>query len=1527
MPTTIRLSMKRIATFILLFSFFGLSGIFAQPVNDDCPGLIDLGEAPFCPSDVFYTNVDATASEVGNDNIPQSGNCSGFGPMQHDVWFSFVATAAFVDYTITVTGITDGSGSMPLFQPQVALYRGDCEFDGLQELVCNAADLGESVSVIDVFGLTPGLTYFIRVTDYSASASPNWGTFQLCVDEYVPAINIGDTPSTGACYGTLFDSGGPDDPYMNGENYTFTICPNDPHACISIDMVSQNIGTGDFLNFYAGPDVNALQIASLTGASNGNDFEIQATSPCLTVEFTSDFFTTDAGFELTWQCSPAACNSSAFSPPSIASIPFSESGTTCDDAATFNQTSCMGQTFLNGPEQVYLYHSPGGLDFCASIQISNAEPGTGVLVLDGPPTDPASACLGFSATGSIPSVNFETEGDYYIVIANSQGCTDYTITIQEAECALSPALADALCNPLNGCLDTVTNLPSVFHFSQGFQDIEFNPGENDGCWLNTGSAQPNFYWFTIQATADGPFGFIVQADDPAEASDIDFNVWGPFSQDEVCNNQADVIDYINHNQPVRSSWAAGADPTGLADIHPVTGAPVTDAYDCGPGGGAGGDDFCSTIQCQEGEVYAVLINDWGNAIQSGNIQIDWSPSDPAVLQAPGFQVEGGDTAICAGQAVELGIIGASDNIFWEDDPTLSCTACPHPIATPAQTTTYFAKVNGVCFDDTIAVTVYVFDVDAGPDLTVCLGEDIQITAGSDYPNASYVWNGVAGTLSCTDCPDPVITATQAGNFTYTVTLLGPECTLSDQMTLTVLPQEAAQYNISDDLQICVGDTVNIGGDAIPGMTYSWTSQPAGFSSTEANPAVTPSETTVYYLEIQNTLSGCPMPSQDSVLVEVNLPPVLNVQSDTTICEGDSLLLGNTQVEPGVMYAWSPAGEIDDPASANPTAFPSGDTQFVLAASRDGCFAYDTVDVQVINISVAIQAPAEDSLAICQGEVIDLQANVQPADLNFSWMPDDGSIASPSSPQTTATPQNTTLYIAEVSTAGCVRSDSFYVAVDSLPADLSVSPSDTTICQGELVLLQSPIYEPAHFPDMTFQWTPQEGMLTGDSLYNLLVQPNDTVTYVRLTQNGACTDAEEVTINVIEASALEVTPQQATICPGDSVQLTAFVEGGQNYEWEPAGSLSCADCPNPIAFPTTSVIYMVSAEADGECPVEAEVQITVISQPEYEFPDPAVICEGESIVLNLAQANPDYTYSWSDVSGQVISTEAQPEVQPAETQYYYLSIQNLDCEPVVDSVLVEVVAQPQLTTSGDAAICLGNSISLSANGGVSGDYVWAPGGESGSEIVVSPTLPTSYVVSFTDAGGCFTISDTLFVDVSTGFVLTAEADPDTVYIGQEVALSMLTDPLITGGSFQWESEGNPVGQGQQIIVEAPVVEEEGYVSYTAIAIDDTYGCADTTSVLVYVIPTAVAIPSLFTPNGDGLNDNFHLYTSEGVDVLAFRVYNRWGQLVYDAADTGIPVWDGTQNGQPAPSDVYVYYIEYDLGDGEVHVLKGDVTLLR
>ena len=311
--------MKNLFTILFLVYSFNL---FAQPpVNDDCAGLIDLGVVPYCSDSigVFYTNLDATESDIGNDNLPGAGACGNndITFVGNDVWFAFTSSDTILDYTITVTGITDGQGSTPMSNPQIMVYRGDCAFDNLALLACGAADDGENVLELDVIGLDPNEVYFLRINDFSNTATPNWGTFQLCIDEIQP-VNTIDEDGSNLCSGELYDSGGPDGDYGNNENNSFSICPPlGNNACITFNLTYYNIENFmDQVIFYDGPDTNSPQIDGITGVTtfSGNTpneggvcYTVQASSGCLTVQMITDATATYEGFAASWECSSQPC--------------------------------------------------------------------------------------------------------------------------------------------------------------------------------------------------------------------------------------------------------------------------------------------------------------------------------------------------------------------------------------------------------------------------------------------------------------------------------------------------------------------------------------------------------------------------------------------------------------------------------------------------------------------------------------------------------------------------------------------------------------------------------------------------------------------------------------------------------------------------------------------------------------------------------------------------------------------------------------------------------------------------------------------------------------------------------------------------------------------------------------------------------------------------------------------------------------------------------------------------------------------
>ena len=88
---------------------------------------------------------------------------------------------------------------------------------------------------------------------------------------------------------------------------------------------------------------------------------------------------------------------------------------------------------------------------------------------------------------------------------------------------------------------------------------------------------------------------------------------------------------------------------------------------------------------------------------------------------------------------------------------------------------------------------------------------------------------------------------------------------------------------------------------------------------------------------------------------------------------------------------------------------------------------------------------------------------------------------------------------------------------------------------------------------------------------------------------------------------------------------------------------------------------------------------------------------------------------------------------------------------------------------------------------------------------------------------------------------------------------------------------------------------------------------------------VTMPNAFTPDFDGVNDYFGPVSEGDFEILQFKIFNRWGEVVFDEINQ--QGWDGTDDGKAVPSDVYVYTIELIKGDGTSEFLSGDVTLVR
>ncbi|MGB3079746.1 MAG: T9SS type B sorting domain-containing protein, partial [Saprospiraceae bacterium] len=119
-----------------------------------------------------------------------------------------------------------------------------------------------------------------------------------------------------------------------------------------------------------------------------------------------------------------------------------------------------------------------------------------------------------------------------------------------------------------------------------------------------------------------------------------------------------------------------------------------------------------------------------------------------------------------------------------------------------------------------------------------------------------------------------------------------------------------------------------------------------------------------------------------------------------------------------------------------------------------------------------------------------------------------------------------------------------------------------------------------------------------------------------------------------------------------------------------------------------------------------------------------------------------------------------------------------------------------------------------------------------------------------------------------------------------------------------------------------------INFVEASFINSKGCEQIDTISFHTVPPDYKIPNAFTPdNGDDRNDVFRIIINGNIQVADFMIFNRWGQLVYKAADNDLTGWDGRFKDQPAASDTYVYKATLRFPDGKSKLVKGDVILLR
>jgi len=1485
--------MKYTNLFVAVLCFCATNLSAQTPLNDDCTGVFDFGVAPSCLTNVF-SNTGATPSVLSADPAKNLPACFNGDLNQRDVWFAFTCSDTLLNYRIALTGI--GAGSIK--NPQFAVYRGDCALEGLSEIFCAVSEPGEKDLVLDMENLTAGARYYIRVSDYSPVPAPNSGTFNLCVDRIPPITTIDQGGSTLAA-GILYDSGGPDNNYDINENYVFTICPNDKPACIEFTLDYYNIeasagGAFDELLFFDGNDTKGTPIVSLGGileefGGGGVCLPIHAKSGCLTVKFTSDGNNQKEGWKGTWKSFEAPC----VPEPAIKL----DTSASAADIANFVETEFTNVTVTNVkcPRGAYATFSYPSVKNVLGLD-------KGILLTSGLAIeafgDGASFASNKLKVGGDSDLDYlsKLEGSAQLVstdacimemdvfVASDELSFDYVFGSEEYPEYVNSEYNDIYAFLVSG--PGITGDPLL----GGAKNIAVLPGTNNPIQINNVNNLVNWAYYRDNRTGNS----LVYDGLTSDSMGIKKSLTAR-SKVIPCNTyrlKFAVADRYDVTEDEDKLYDSGVFIANIRGGGPDLSAKFASGIDYLIESCSGNLDrvVMSLFEAKD-KLASYTIKVSGTATRGIDYQLDMP--DVVVFQ-PGQKI------------LSFPILPIADNLK-EGTESIIISVSGNFGCGDVLFSTLNLKLN-----DNAEVKVI------GPDtLYACSGGSVQLQAEGA---TSYSWSP-PGIFSNPFVANPTFTATQDRWITVTGTITG--CTDIDSVFIDVTEPKIDVKALGDTL-LCLGETVQlVATNNVNNAGLSWSPAQGLIDPSAASPVAKPSGSTTFKATI--ALPGCTVSDTITILVDTLVMPNL-LFKDTTVCQGYPVILTDTLFDNSSTYEWSPAAGLNDANISQPIATPDQSTTYTLTAksANGACEKMATLRVNVTPAEVEI-GPAVREL--CLGQTATLTATVNPGNANtVRWSP-SFSVSSPTGPSVTATPDESITVTATYTVNGCTVSDSVRLRVDSLP-DLMIGlkPPKPVYCPGDTIILFSKTYEPASFPDITHEWLPFAGQETPVDLWNMVITATESHTFKRVTVNKGCRDTSEVFVKVGIIPEIMITADPQTICIGGVAQLNATVKPpNEKLEWMEDPALSCKECPDPKARPTSTKTFMVSTP-DADCPGSASIIVEVAPPPAIFLVPEIQICAGNPVTLNFGPSEPGVTYTWTSNPPGFTANTANVTVTPTQITTYTLKAAG-KCAAEGTSKVTPLIAS--INAGSDIKACTGIPVALSATvTGAQGAVIWSPGSLNGANVSVTPAITTTYTatVLYGPNNSCVS-SDQVLVELSPAIILEAVSNPpvgDTLCAGTPVSIRVVrSSPL--GIPLVWAQNGSSLTPTGDSITVIPAV-AEGRVSFS-VKTANTFGCPDKTLTFNYDVKRCFAIPNVFTPDGDQVNDTFGpLFFGGTGEVLTFEIYNRWGQKVFTGGQGNLR-WNGNVEDKQAPMDVYAYVLKIRYPDGLEDDLKGEVTLLR
>ncbi|MEP6676977.1 MAG: gliding motility-associated C-terminal domain-containing protein [Ferruginibacter sp.] len=455
-------------------------------------------------------------------------------------------------------------------------------------------------------------------------------------------------------------------------------------------------------------------------------------------------------------------------------------------------------------------------------------------------------------------------------------------------------------------------------------------------------------------------------------------------------------------------------------------------------------------------------------------------------------------------------------------------------------------------------------------------------------------------------------------------------------------------------------------------------------------------------------------------------------------------------------------------------------------------------------------------------------------------------------------------------------------------------------------------------------TPYQFSINGGTTYQPVATFNGLIAgsySIRIRDVNGCNIDNPFTIAQPTLLTASATPTAAT-CNGNDGVITINAGGGSPaYQFSIDNGITYQS-PNTFTVIPASYNNIIVKDTHG-CLANSSATVILTDTMRLGFGPDLTTCQGTPATLTPLTNSATSIFTWTPATGLSSTTIQNPSANPTDTTIYTLVAKWGSCQRTA-STRVNILYKPVANAGNDTAICfktfaLLRGSSTHASGAVS--YLWTPSLKAtpatAAFSVARPDSTQLFTLEVSDNYGCnFKVYDDVLITMQPPVPAYAGNDTNAVY--------GIPHQLFSSGgvSYLW----SPAGPLDNPFIQYPKATLTGDTRFT-VQVTDVAGCIGTDDVLikVYKGPTYYVV-NAFTPNGDGLNDIFRPIPVGIVSTEFFRVFNRYGQMVFETTKW-LDGWNGFFQNKKQPQGTYTWMIKGTDRNGKVVEMKGTVLLLQ